>query len=221
MTPWATGPAIPAVEPVSEIVLYHSVASRSVVPLWLLLELGVPYRIENTDIRAKKQKLPEYLKINPMGKVPALRDCDVVVTEVPAISLYLADKYGYGTLAPKIEDPLRGAYLKWSVFSTAVMEPAIWLPSETTESDRSGFGWGHRDTVIAMLDQALSASPYLLGEQFSAADVTLGGIFAIAWFNKKLPELPSFAAYSQGLTERPAFKRAGEITWPPELFAQN
>jgi glutathione S-transferase len=204
----------------SEIVLYHSVASRSVIPLWLLIELGVPYRIENTDIRSRQQKRPEYLKINPMGKVPALKDGDVVVTEVPAINLYLADKYGYGTLAPRIEDPARGAYLRWSVFSTAVFEPAIWLPPATTAADASGQGWGHRDTVIEIMDRALSASSYLLGEHFSAADVTLGGVFAMAWFNKKLPDLPSFAAYNARLADRPALKRAGEITWPPEVFAQ-
>jgi glutathione S-transferase len=153
--------------------------------------------------------------------VPALTDGEVVVSEVPAINLYLADRYGYGTLAPKIEDPKRGAYLKWSVFATAVFEPAAWLPTAATEADARGQGWGHRDTVIGILDRALTASPYLLGEEFSAADVTLGGIFAMAWFNKKLPELPSFAAYNARLGERPASKRAGEITWPPELFRQN
>src|SRR5262245_5678010 len=135
----------------SEIVLYHSVASRSFVPLWLLLELGVPYRIENTDIRKGMQKAPGYLAINPMGKVPALKDGEAIVTEVPAINLYLADKYGYGTLAPRIEDPKRGAYLRWSVFTTAVFEPAAWLPPETEEGARH-VGWGQRDTVLGILD---------------------------------------------------------------------
>ena len=190
------------------------------MPLWLLLELGVPYRIEDTDIRSGKQRLPEYRKINPMAKVPALRDGDVIVTETPAINLYLADKYGYGTLAPKIEDPKRGAYLKWMVFSTAIFEPAVYVPPEVTAKDRSGYGWGDRERVIDLLDKTLSASPYLLGENFSAADTTMGGSFSMAFFNKHVPERPSFVAYNERLAARPAMKKAGEITWPPELFQQ-
>jgi len=204
---------------VSDIVLYHSVASRAFVPLWLLHELGVPHRREDTDIRSRKHKDPAYLAINPMGKVPALKDGDVIVTEVPAINLYLADRYGYGTLAPRIEDPRRGPYLKWCVFATAVLEPAAWLPPGT-EEDAYHVGWGHRDTVMAILDRTLSGQPYLLGDTFTAADVTLGGIFMMAWFNKKIPDLPSFAAYNHRLSERPAAKRAAEITWPPSLFQQ-
>ncbi|MBL7099139.1 MAG: glutathione S-transferase [Alphaproteobacteria bacterium] len=117
-----------------KIVLYFSVASRSFIPLWMLEELGIPFDIADTDIRKRKHKRPEYLKINPMGKVPALSDDGVVITEAPAICLHLADRYGYGTFAPKIEDPDRGPYLKWMVFSTAVFEPAAWLPPAVTES---------------------------------------------------------------------------------------
>jgi glutathione S-transferase len=200
------------------ITLYFSVASRSVVALWMLEELGVTYSIADTDIRARKQKAPEYLKINPMGKVPALVDGDSVVTEVPAICLYLADKYGYGRLAPEIEDPLRGPYLKWMVFATAVFEPATRLPPAATEAERSDYGWGHRDTMFDTLEAALTPGPWLLGERFSAADVTLGGLFAIAWFNKRIPDRPAFAAYNARISDRPAFKRAAERTWPPELF---
>ena len=202
----------------SEIVLYHSVASRAFVALWMLEELGVPFRIEDTDIRSRKHKAPAYLKINPMGKVPALDDGGAVVTETPAICLYLADKYAYGTLAPRIEDRSRAAYLKWMVFSTSVFEPAVWLPPGVTESDRSGFGWGGREPVIALLDKTLSASPYLLGEAFSAADVALGGLFGMAMFNKRLPDLASFVAYNERMAARPANSRAAERTWPPELF---
>jgi glutathione S-transferase len=204
----------------SDIVLYHSVASRSFVPLWLLYELDVPHRIENTDIRSNRQKDPAYLAVNPMGKVPALKDGETIVTEVPAINLYLADKFGYGTLAPKIDDPKRGPYLRWSIFATAVLEPAAWLPPGTAEEARH-VGWGQRDTVLGILDGILSRQPYLLGDAFSAADVTLGGIFSMAWFNKRLPELPSFAAYNTRLGDRPACKRASERTWPPELFRQS
>lgn len=199
------------------IALYHAVASRAFVPLWLLEELGVPFQIADTDIRAGRQKAPEYLKINPMGKVPALRDGAAIVTEVPAICLYLADKYGYGTLAPKIEDAARAAYLRWSVFSTAALEPAAYLATTDAEQARH-VGWGLLDTMLETLEQALAPGPWLLGERFSAADVALGGIFAIAYFNKRIPERPAFAAYNARIGERPAFQRAAARTWPPELF---
>jgi glutathione S-transferase len=202
----------------NRIVLYHSVASRAFIALWMLEELGVPFEIADTDIRTRKHKRPEYLKINPMGKVPALSDDGVVITENPAICLYLADKYGYGTLAPKIEDPGRGPYLKWIVYSTAVFEPAAWLPPAVTEADRSGYGWGHPDTVFDMLEATLSQGPWLLGERFTAADVALGGLFGIAWFNKKIPNRPAFKAYFERVNERPAYQRASARTWPPELF---
>jgi glutathione S-transferase len=179
---------------VSEIVLYHSIASRSFVPLWLLEEIGIPYRIESTNISTGEQKASGYLKINPLGKVPALADGGVIVSEVPAICMYLADRYSYGTLAPKIDDPNRGPYLKWMVFATAVFEPAAWLPPATTDREASSVGWGRRDSVFDMLENAITPGPYLLGEKFSAADVALGGIFSMAMFNKKVPERPAFVA---------------------------
>jgi glutathione S-transferase len=200
------------------ITLYFSVASRAFIALWMLEELGVPFEIADTDIRTRKHKRPEYLAINPMGKVPALSDDGVVVTENPAICLYLADKYGYGTLAPKIEDPDRGPYLKWIVYSTAVFEPAAWLPPAVTEADRSGYGWGHSDNVFDVLEATLTKGPWLLGDRFSAADVALGGLFGIAWFNKKVPDRPAFAAYFDRMNARPAYQRASGRTWPPELF---
>jgi glutathione S-transferase len=198
--------------------LHFSVASRAFVPLWALEELGVPYELVDTDIRTKKHKAPAYLAINPMGKVPALDDGGVIVTETPAICLYLADKYGAGTLAPGFGDPARGPYLKWCVFATAVFEPACWVPPALTEADRSGYGWGSRDTMFAALEQGLTPGPWLLGERFSMADVALGGLFAIAYFNTRIPDRPVFAAYNERLNARPAYQRAAARTWPPELF---
>ena len=199
------------------ITLYHSVASRGFVPLWLLEEMGVPFEIADTDIRSGGQKAPDYLKINPMGKVPALRDGETIVTEVPAICLYLADKYSYGTLAPRIDEPERGAYLRWTVFATAVFEPAAYLGT-TDPAQARGVGWGTQQAMLGTLEQALTPGPWLLGERFSAADVVLGGVFAIAYFNKRIPARAVFDTYNARLGERPAFKRAAERNWPPELF---
>ncbi|MBS0470502.1 MAG: glutathione S-transferase family protein [Proteobacteria bacterium] len=199
------------------ITLYHSVASRSFVPLWLLEGLGIPFDVADTDIRHGRHKAPDYLKINPMGKVPALRDGDSIVTEVPAICLYLADRYGYGVLAPKIEDPRRGAYLRWTVFATAAFEPAAYLATRDAEQARH-VGWGLQSTMLDTFEQALHPGPWLLGDMFSAADVVLGGVFAVAYFNKRIPSRATFDAYNARITERPAFKRASARTWPPELF---
>lgn len=203
-----------------DITLYFSVFSRGFTPRWLLEELGVPYRVEDTDIRAGKQKSPEYLRINPMGKVPALMDHGAVVTENPAICLYLADRYGYGTLAPKIEDPDRGPYLRWMVFSTAVFEPAAWLDEPQDDASARGRGWGKRETVLGILDELLAKGPWILGERFSAADVMLGSLIATTLYNKRIPETPALKAYNDRIAARPACQRAMEFTWPAELIAK-
>src|SRR5436190_11720599 len=114
----------------SDIVLYGSIHSRTFTARWILEELGLPYRVVDIDIRKGWQKRPEFLAINPMGKAPAITDDGVVVTETPAICLYLADRYGVGRLAPPLDDPRRGPYLRWAVFATAVLEPAIYLRAE-------------------------------------------------------------------------------------------
>src|SRR6202000_2139454 len=120
--------------------LYASVASRSFTARWMLAELDLPHRVQVVDIRSGHQKAPDYLRLNPMGKVPTLTDGDAVVTETAAICLYLADRYSYGALAPKVDDPARAAYLRWAVFSTAVLEPAY----QTKTLGLSAFlhGWG-------------------------------------------------------------------------------
>jgi len=203
-----------------EIVLYHSVASRAVIALWLLHELSLPFRLENTDIRTAKTKTPAYLALNPMGKVPTLKDGDVIVTENPAICLYLADKYAYGRLTPKIDDPRRGAYLRWSVFATSVLDPTINLPVSSDPKDAYHRGWGAFDAVVETVEKALTPGPYLLGDWFTAADVIFGGVFAFGMFSQRIPSKPIFTAYYDRLNARDAFKRAAERTWPAELFNQ-
>lgn len=207
-------------EPEPDITLYAAVASRAFTARWLLEELGVPYRVKTLSLRKKHQKSPQYLALNPMGKVPALKDGKVVVTENVAIGLYLADRYGYGTLAPRIEDAERGPYLRWSVFTTSVFEPGIYLNEPYDEEKASGAGWGHYDLVRQVTEMAVTPGPYILGERFSAADVILGSLVTVALFNQRLPETPVLKAYGARLSERPAYKRAAEANWPPQLFGQ-
>src|SRR5262249_18334800 len=139
-----------------DVTLYASLASRSFVARWLLEEIGIPYRVEILSLRKGEHKRPEYLRINPMGKVPALTDGAVTVAETPAICIYLADRYSYGLLAPRMDAPQRGAYLHWTVFSTAVLEPACYLPRTTDPRDAAGAGWGSYETMVDALSQGVT-----------------------------------------------------------------
>ena len=207
-----------------EIVLHYSVASRSLIALWMLEELGLPYRLVDRDLRTGKNRAPDYLRLNPMGLGPTLQIDEVVVSENPAISIYLADRFGYGVLAPRIEAPDRGAYLKWMVYSTAVLEPAVALDGARLDYGAKGpprnWGpnWGDVDEVVRVLSRALDGRDYLLGARFSAADVMLGGMIGMRLFTGMLPAEPVLVAYNARLEARPARQRAGDLTWPADQY---
>jgi len=200
--------------PTPNITLYASIHSRSFTAWWVLEELGLPYRVEHIDLKKEEQKNPAYLAINPMGKVPAIVDGGVVVTENPAICLYLADRYSPGLLAPAFDDPARGSYLRWAVFSTAVVEPAVYTRASAKPGDGRGAGWGEYQTVCQVLEDALMHGPWLLGERFTAADVALGANISVAMFNTLLPDMPALTAYNDRLSARPAYKAAAAKNWP-------
>ena len=200
------------------ITLYHSPASRAFTAYWLLEELGVPFQVVNVDIRKGDQKKKDYLKLNPSGKVPTLTDGKVVVSENPAICIYLADRYGYGGLAPKIEDVDRGAYLKWMVYSTAVLDPLISLHPKHIDLPGAETGFGAFDDMVEVLGKAVKGRKYLLGDRFSAADVMLGSTISAALRRKTLPETPVLLDYNARLTVRDAYHRAADATWPEWLF---
>ena len=202
-----------------DITLYASIASRSFTVRWMLGELGLPHRVQTVDIREGEQKAPDYLKLNPMGKVPTLTDGDVVVTETVAICLYLADRYGYGGFAPKVDDPARAAYLRWAVFSTAVLEPAY--QTKTLGLPAYQHGWGNLDAALNTLRQAVQPGPYLLGERFTAADVTLGATLTVGLFTQQVPADPLLTAYNDRLAARPAYQDAVVANWPPQAFPQS
>lgn len=197
------------------ITLYFAPFSRSFTPRWLLEELGVPYDVKLMNLRRGDQKRADYVRVNPMGKVPALTDGAVSVSENPAICIYLADRYGYGTLAPRIEAAERGSYLRWMVFSTAVFEPAIYLAEPPDPEAESGRGWGSAATVVRVLDEALRRGPWLLGDQFTAADVMVGSLLSIALFNNRITApSESLVAYNGRLAGREPYQRAAAATWP-------
>lgn len=199
-----------------DITLYASIYSRSFTARWMLAELGLPYRTVDVDIGKRLHKAPDYLRVNPMGKVPAITDGDVVVTENPAICLYLADRYGLGSLAPATDDALRGPYLRWCVFATAVFEPAVYLTDQPDDDAAvSGRGWGRRETVLDIVGALLAKGPWILGDRFSTADVVLGSLISVALFSQRLSGTPAMTAYNDRISARAAYKAAAEANWPP------
>jgi glutathione S-transferase len=204
----------------TELVLYRAPATRSLSALWLLEELGVRYRMETV-----KMQSPQYLAVNPRGWVPMIVDGETRVTETPAICLYLADRYGLGTLAPKLEDPARGPYMSWTVWATAVLEPASALDGHDIPPKRPGawhFGFGSLARELEVLREALAAGgdAWLLGDRFTAADVMVGTVVGIRLFTAELPRESWLVAYADRCEARQAYRRAADINWPPAEFAQ-
>lgn len=192
--------------------LYWSPRSRSFSGLWLMEETGQPYERVLTDISTGAQKTPEFLAVNPMGKVPALKDGDVAIAEASAICAYVADCYPEAKLAPPIGDPRRGKYLQWLFFSPGCIEPALIQIFTKLDVPSSTAAWGSATQVFDVLDAALEKGPFLLGETFSAADIMIGsGLnFAVRLF-KMVPPRPSFDRYIDTCAARPAFQRAEKI----------
>lgn len=196
----------------SPLTLYHASPSRSSVVLWMLEEIGAPYDIKLLRLSEGDQLKPDYLAINPMGKVPALRHGDSVVTEVAAICTYLADEFPEKKLNIPAGATSRGAYLKWLFFGPSVLEPAMTdraFPRQ--EAPRAAaLGWRDFDTVLDILGKAIVKAPFLVGEQFTAADVVLGSTLRYGMMFKLIPERGDFTDYVARLTARPAARRAEE-----------
>lgn len=192
------------------IVLYHHPFSRAANVVWMLEELGQPYELKFVDIMKGGQKAPDVVKLNPMGKLPLLTDGDQVVTESNAIGMYLADRYSYGKLAPKVEDPKRGTYLRWSCFAPSVIEPGLSAKQGNWECKPSQVGWGTHAEMLTAIESALEGRQFLLGDEFSMADCIFGGTVRFMLMFKALEERPSFKAYADRLAARPAAKRADE-----------
>jgi len=192
--------------------LYWSPRTRSFTALWLMEEAGQPYERVLTDISTGAQRNADYLKVNPMAKVPALQDGDATLAEAAAICAYVAERYPEAKLAPPVGDPLRAKYLYWLFFSPGCIEPAITQLATKLEMNSVAAGWGDAQRVIDVLDAALQKGPWLLGENFSAADVMIGsGLnFGVRLF-KMIPARPSFDAYIARCMARPAFQRAEKI----------
>ncbi len=194
----------------TELTLYHAAPSRSSIVRWMLEELGEPYDIHLLNLTKGEQLAPDYLAINPMGKVPALKHGEAIVAEAAAICTYLADEFPQAKLNIPIGDRRRGEYLKWLFFGPSCIEPAmIDRAMPRSEQPRRGtLGYGDFDTVMDVTARAVEQGPYLMGEQFTAADVVVGSTLRWGLMFKLLPERSEFMRYVGRLQERPALQRA-------------
>ena len=189
--------------------LFWAPQTRSQRAIWMLEEAGVDYEMELVDIRAENRKdTAEFRAASPMGKVPAIIDGDVAMAESAAICVYIADRYNMGTLAPALDDPQRGDYLYWMLYTPAVVEPAMSEKFNQVEANRHRSGWGDFDLMIETWDNALAGREWILGEQFTAADVMLGSSAIFLGMFNMLPETRNLDAYAERCLARPANQRA-------------
>jgi glutathione S-transferase len=191
------------------ITFYHNPMSRGRIVHWMLEETGAPYDVKILSFEKREHKSPEYLAINPMGKVPAIVHRGVVVTEAAAICAYLADAFPKAGLAPALGDPARGTYFRWLFFGAGCVEPAlidkIFLRPPVER--RGAVGYGSYEDTLNTLEVALAPGPFILGERFSAADVYVGSQVGWGLMTKGLEPRPAFEAYFARCSARPAYKR--------------
>jgi glutathione S-transferase len=196
-----------------DLVLYTNPRSRGRMARWMLEEVGQPYRAEILEY-AQSMKAPDYLAINPMGKVPALRHGDTVVTEAAAICAYLADVFPESNLAPPPASRLRGPYYRWLFFAAGPVEAAntntalkLVVPAERTMM----VGYGTQEGVLATLEDQLNRSEYIAGDRFTAADVYVGSHIGSGMTFGMIDKRPAFERYWGLVSARPAAERAREI----------
>jgi glutathione S-transferase len=193
------------------LTLYHSPQTRSSGTLVLLEELGAEYDLELVNMKAGEQRKPAFLALNPLGKVPAIRLGESLVTEQGAIFIYLADLFPRANLAPALDDPLRGPYLRWLVFYGSSFEPAIVDRALKRDAAPQAMSpYGDYDSVMRALAEQLETGPYLLGSRMTAADVLWGAALRWTIGFGVVPKLPVFERYVELVTARPAFKRVWE-----------
>jgi glutathione S-transferase len=190
-----------------KLIFYHSPQTRASSVLILLEELEAPFELRDLNLRAGAQRRPEYLAVNPLGKVPAIVHKGAVVTELAAIFIYLADAFPLKKLAPRIGDALRGPYLRWLVFYGSAFEPAIMDRHMKREPTPRMGPYGDFASVMALINAQLSSGPYLLGPSFTAADVLWATALRWTIGFGLVPASPDIAAYIERVTSRPAFAR--------------
>jgi glutathione S-transferase len=192
------------------LILYSNPMSRGRIARWMLEELGQPYSVEYLDY-ATTMRSPDFLKINPMGKVPTLRHGDVIVSETAAICAYLAAAFPDAGLQPEAGTPAHAAYLRWLFFAAGPVETAVTakaLGLLAPPDKRATVGYGDYQSVMDMVEHAVSGRQFIAGDRFSAADVYVGAQIGWGLQFKTFEPRPAFAAYWAGIEARPALQRA-------------
>lgn len=193
------------------LVLYTNPQSRGRVARWMLEEIGVPYTTEVLAYGPAGMKSPAYLKINPMGKVPALRRGDLVITENAAICAWLADAYPKAGLAPAVDAAARADYFRWLFFVAGPLEAAVLVKMAGGSIDPAMAGFGRFEDVMDTLDTLLANREFVAGDRFSAADLLMASY--LGWYlqGSMIDKRPSFQAYVARHWSRPAALRAKSI----------
>ena len=199
--------------PQRRVTFYHSPNTRSAGTLALLLELHAAFDLVEVNMKAGEQRQSGYLAINPMGKVPAIVHEGALVTEQPAIFLYLADLWGEARLAPAlVGDPLRGPYLRWLTMYGSCFEPAVvdrYMKHELAPTSTTPYG--DFDTLLNVIDNQLAEGPWLFASRFTAADILWGTGLAWTTAFKLVPETPNIMAYVKRVMDRPASQEVKQI----------
>lgn len=194
----------------TELKLFWAPRTRASRIVWLLEELERPYQRISVDTASNPTKCadPEFEVSSPMLKVPAIADGDTRLAESGAIALYLADRYGSETFSPPIDDPLRGQYLYWMFFTPAVIEPSMIERVTQMKPNPGQYGWGSFDLMVSTLRRGLKDRQWILGDEFSAADVMVGASAAFLKMFDMLPFDPVIDDYVERCLNRPAYKKA-------------
>ncbi len=189
----------------NQITLYYSPQTRASGTRVILEELGAPYDLAVMNMKIGENRAPAFRSVNPLGKVPTIRHRGVVITEQVAIAIYLGDLFPAAGLAPALDDPQRGAYLRWLVYYAACFEPALidkfsnHPPIDPTQSV-----YGDFDSMLGTLEAAFAKGPWLLGERMSVADVLWGTALQWTMMFKLVPERAVFRNLADRMAERPA-----------------
>ena len=194
-------------------VLYYCPRTRADTTMWMNVELGEVCDIEIINLKSGAHKSPDFIKINPMGKVPALVHDGVVVTESAAICAYLADAFTDKGFSPALTDPKRGAWYRWILFAPSCIEPMMLdkLGGVKRENAMSA-GYGTEEDVLKSIDVMLSDGPYILGDKVSAADIVMGSLLNFAIMFGAIEKKGKIADYVDRMTARPAFAKTQEIS---------
>ena len=193
------------------LTLFHAPKTRSSTILWLLEELGVPYETRIVEFRrADGGGARDPANPHPHGKVPCLVHDGQRIFEIAAIALYLTDLFADRKLGPRVGDPKRGEYLSWLAYRPGVLEPALMMRRLNVKHVQGTMGWAEAGEVEEVLNTTLSSRKYLLGDEFCAADISVGGTINFMMMFKLMSETPVLKDYAARITSRPAFTRAME-----------